>query len=184
MTTDDLIHRATSGTITADELASVAESLRNRKGDDYDHLLVLGRAGATQYRSDVEDFLNCPDDPMLSRLALQVLCRYWGLAEDYASDILRFVKGLEWDEDEDVRIMAISCSDSLLALPQHRDLLAEVYRIATDPDEDHVARQAAYSALAISIGVAPSELPSPARFNIDTDIDPRILEDAKTRLTG
>ena len=119
---------------------------------------------------------------MLARLALQVLCRYWGLADDYASDIRRFVAGLEWDEDYDVRIMAISCTDSLLASPQHRDLLGEVYSIATDSTEDDVARQAAYTALAISIGVSPSELPSPAKFDMAKDIEPRILEEVKKRL--
>ena len=183
MTTNDLIQRATSGTITMEELAIVAESLRNRVGDDYDNLLIIGRAGATQYRNDVEKFLKCPDDPMLSRLALQVLCRYWGLADDYALDIHRFVTGVDWDEDDDVRLMAISCSDSLLASPQHRNLLRDIYRIATDTNEEDTVRQAAYAALAISTGVSPTDMPSPAKFDIAKDIDPKILEEVKKRLT-
>ena len=45
MTTNDLIQRATLGTITSEELTDVAESLRNRVGDNYNNLLILGRAG-------------------------------------------------------------------------------------------------------------------------------------------
>ena len=182
MSTNDLVQRASMGTITSKELESVAEFLRNRAGDDYDHLLVLGRAGATQYRDIVEEFLQNEDDAMLARLALQVLCRYWGLTEEYKSQVQQFVSGTDWDEDDDVRIMAISCTDSLIANPQNSDLLAEIYRIATDQNEDDVARQAAYSAIAISSGIKPSDLPSPARFDFENDMDSKLLEDVKSRI--
>jgi len=184
MTTNNLIYRATMGTITAEELSKVASSLQARKGDIYEHILVLGRACATQFREDVESFLTCEDDPMLARLALQVLCCYWDLAQEYASEIKQFVSKIDWDEDEDVRVMAVSCSVSLLASAQHNDLLTEVYRIATDTREDAVIRQAAYEALAISAGKNILELPTPVRFNIDVDMDPKILEDIKRRISG
>jgi hypothetical protein len=42
--------------------------------DRYDLLFVIGKANALGHRRLVESFLETPDDPMLARLALQILC--------------------------------------------------------------------------------------------------------------
>jgi hypothetical protein len=182
MNTNELIRKASNGTITPQEVANVANALESGTGDEYRCLLILGRANAVRYRQLVERYLDRRDDPMLARLSLQVLCRYWGLASDYSEVLQKFIQKVDWDSEDDVRIMAISCCESIVAQKEHVDLLRLLYTIVCDPQEDSIAREAAYSALAISTGKAPSELPSPARFDIDTDIQEEVMKEIERRL--
>ena len=81
MNTKELVEKATNGTITKSEIKEAHEALVEKTGDEYDLLLVLGRSEAKQYKELVEKYLKANHDPMLARLSLQVLCRYWGLAD-------------------------------------------------------------------------------------------------------
>jgi len=66
---------------------------------------------------------------MLARLAVQVLCSYWGLASEYSGTLKEFIQRVDWDTEDDVRIMAISCCGSIVARKEHADLLGLLYRI-------------------------------------------------------
>ena len=183
MSVDDMIRRATAGTISPSEIDTVARSLEKGEGDEYDRLLILGRANAIEYRPLVEKYLDSPDDPMLARLAVQILCRYWGLASEYSDVLERFIRKVPWDEEEDVRVMAVSCCDVLLAKPDFKHLLEYIYELFQDESECSILRQAAYCAIAISVGKLPSDLPSPARFDFHKDIDPGVIAEAQRRVS-
>jgi hypothetical protein len=176
MNMQELISKATHGQLTQHELAAVVTSLDDDTEDTYTALLVIGRAGATQYRPVVERYLHSPNDPMLARLAVQILCSYWGLAVEYRDALERFVRKVTWDDEEDVRLMAISCMGYYLAQHQDRHWLTLLLTIFRNADEDQIIREAAYCSLAIAIGKSPLELPPASRhFDLEHDIDPTVL---------
>jgi len=159
MSESALIAKATPGKLSESELRRVAQGLASGTGDPYEALLVIGRANAKQHRALVERYLQCQEDPMLARLALQILCRYWGLTAEYREAVEQFVCKVPWDEDDDVRLMAIDCAGPFLArnrLPRLMSLLLQIFR---DDSERQIVREASYDSLALAAGKALEELP-------------------------
>jgi hypothetical protein len=183
MSESTLFARATQGLLSAGELHQVAQGLTSGSADPYDALLIIGRANARQYRGLVETYLQCDEDPMLARLAVQILCRYWGLTAEYQQALERFVRKVEWDQEDDVRLMAIDCAGSFLAenqSPRLLSLLLETYR---DKRERQLVREAAYCSLALASGKQLDELPSASRhFDLEADVDPSVIAAAEKLL--
>lgn len=179
MNSKELIEKASNGKIKQSEIKLVYEALVNHSGDEYDLLLILGRSEAKQYRDIVEQYLYSPHDPMLARLALQILCRYWGLASEYKDKLEKFIKKVEWDGEEDVRLMAIGCVADAFKKKPCPKLLSYVYYIYKNVEEDEITRGAAYETLALVSGLSPSELPQPHRFDLNKDIDPSVMKYAE-----
>lgn len=187
MSANELIAKATEGKLSPQELNDVVQGLVAGRFDPYDALLIIGRAGAKQHRRLVEHYLLASDDPMLARLAIQVLCRYWGLATEYQDALEQFVRKVDWDEDDDVRLMAIDCAGSLLAERKDRGLLALLLQTFRDDGERQIVREAAYCALALAAGKHPNELPAASRhFDLDRDIDRSVISriEATVRANG
>lgn len=179
----DLLARATAGTLSAREKKQVVADLEHGAVDPYDGLLVIGRAGMTEQRPLVERYLESRSDPMLARLAVQVLCRYWGLYSEYRSVLARFVGKVDWDTDDDVRLMAIGCAGSLLASLDDRPLLELLLSTFQDVEERQIVREAAYCALGEAAGKRPEELPPASRhFDLEGDIDPAVIAGTRARL--
>lgn len=179
----ELIAKASRGGLKPPEIHAIAKSIQAGTVDTYEALLVLGRSGAVEYRPLVEGFLSSPGDPMLARLALQILCRYWGLASEYAKELEAFIGKVDWDESDDVRLMAIDSSGELLRTNEHMDLLRVVYEIYDRPEERQIVREAAYCALATAVGKKPSELPPASRhFDLARESDPSVLAEVRRRL--
>lgn len=175
MNTKELIEKATNGTITKQEIKQVYNSLVSKSNDEYDLLLILGRSEAKEYKSIVESYLQAIHDPMLVRLSLQILCRYWGLAHQYLDELEMFIDWAEWDEEEDVRLMALGCVVELYKHAEYPMLLKAVYNVFKDEHEDSITREAAYETLALVSGVSPNELPQPINFDFDVDVDNAVL---------
>ncbi|HET7035762.1 MAG TPA: hypothetical protein VFI42_08800 [Thermomicrobiaceae bacterium] len=158
----------------------------------YRAMYILGLAGAFSpefqeirqtYRPLLETFLDDGSDPMMARLALQIMCDDWGYAADCREFLLRFIHGVVWDAEDDVRQIAILLTGRYLRSHRDPELLAVLIRIFEDQRGDDLVRQDAYLALADAVGRSWKELPSAAReFNVDTDTDPRVLVEAKQRL--
>jgi hypothetical protein len=131
-TTTALVEKAKSGTITDEEVAWAAEMLRRAgDGDDrYGLLYVIGRGFGTQYEPLVASFLESPNDNMLSRLALQILCGYWDMSAKYVEEIRRFLAGVPWDDDGMDRQVAISQAGEHLRTNQDDDLLRRLWEFA------------------------------------------------------
>src|SRR4051812_19227296 len=115
MNMTELIEKATTGSLEQDELEAVVECLQTNTCPRYEALLVIGRSGAVQYRDLVESYLDTREDPMLARLALMILCRYWHLSSEYQEQLEAFARGVEWDESDDIRLLAISILGTFLA---------------------------------------------------------------------
>jgi hypothetical protein len=183
MTKSEEVARATMGLLSKAELREVADVLHGRAGDKYHAMLVLGRASATEYRGLVEKYLDSRDDPMLARLALQVLGGYWGLTGDYLKQVERFVRKVEWDDEDDVRLMAIDCVGSHLANNSAPNLLSLLLTVFRDGSERQIVREAAYCALAVAAGVAQRSLPEASRhFDLERDVDQSVIEHAESSL--
>jgi len=179
MNTQELIKKASSGKISQNEIEKVHEALMQQEGDEYDLLLILGRAEAKQYKNDIEKYLNASYDPMLARLALQILCRYWGEAKNYKDVIKKFIESVDWDEDGDVRLMAIGCVTEVFKSEVSSELLRCVYNVFIDEKEGKVARGAAYEVLAIVSGKDLNDLSQPLHFDFENDVDPSVIEKIK-----
>lgn len=184
---DALLHRAKWEKLSQEEIDNVATELQQPEpeADRYILLFILGRAGALSYRWLVEQFLACEDDPMLSRKALEVLCDDWNDTARYLDQVLEFVLGVKWDEEEDVRPMAISIAGEYLRSHDEPRLLSELVRIFENEDEPQTMREGAYFALARAAGRDWKELPSAARhFDLSQDTDPSVLREARERLVA
>jgi hypothetical protein len=176
MSNEELIKKASKEGLSSKEADEIARGLRANTVDVYDGLLALGRAGAKQHRDLVERYLASNEDPMLARLALQVLCRYWGLAFEYRDTLRQFIEKVEWDEDDDVRIMALSCAGTLLASRADRQLLSLVFDVFRDSKQPQIVRETAYLSLAEAAGRRWSEVPSASRhFDLVQDVDTEVV---------
>ena len=183
MNAKDILRQLSQRGLREDELAEVARRLTSNEGDKYDWLLILGRSGATQYRPLVEKFLESPVDPMLARLAVQVLCRYWGLGESYEDTLVRFAHRVSWDEDDDVRLMAIDCLGEVLLRKPNDKLLGYLFELFESNQERQIVREAAYCAMARAVGTPVSNLPSAARhFDLAKDTDQAVIDTVMDRI--
>ena len=68
---------------TVDAVAATVALDATTDDDRYTGLFILGLTGARQYRSLLEGFLEEPDDPMLARISILGLARYWNEADRY-----------------------------------------------------------------------------------------------------
>lgn len=185
MSESDLVARASQGSLSERELKQVVQGLTSGNADPYEALLVIGRANAKEYRRLVERYLDCHEDPMLARLALQVLCRYWGLTADYQAALEQFVRKVDWDEDDDVRLMAIDCAGPFLAENKSPRILSLLLKIFRDESERQIVREAAYCSMALAAGKRLEDLPAASRhFDVKRDVDPLVLAATETALSA
>jgi hypothetical protein len=137
------------------------ENFKEENEDDlYTLIYILGRSEAWQYRKLVEKFLYYPEESMISRIALKTLCDYWGYTKDYLNVLKSFIKGVEWDEYELIRIVAIRIAEEYIRETHdtcHLKLLLEIFE---NEKEDEVIRIGAYEAIARAVGRDWNDLPS------------------------
>ena len=184
---EELLDRAKWGTVSDAELTRVAERLASTDpgGDPYTLLHILGKAGAMKYRALVESFLQRRDDPMLARLALQILGGFWGETDRYVSTLVEFAQGVAWDTENDVRQIALSLLGGHIR--KHGDIAAisVLLRVLDDQAVDTIVRDEAYFALARAMGKEWNELPPASRLlDWDSDIDESIILEARRRVAS
>lgn len=184
-THEEDMKRAKAGELNDQELDEIAASLRGEGfgRDRYECLELISAARATRFRGLVEALLDSPDDPMISRLALIVLCEEWNEADRYVPELKRFVRGAPWDQEGDVRLVAITTAGEVLRSIKDPELLEMLFDVFSDDGSDRVDREAAYCALARAVGEDWGRLPSAARgFDLEADVDPETLERVRRRL--
>lgn len=178
----EILKRIVNGGSASDyEIKAIYKNIKNNEGDLYSNLLTLGRAMATEYVDLVESYLVCKNDPMISKLSLQILCHYWGLTSHYKNHIVKFMRGVDWDIDEDVKIMAINCAEYFLRDNKDMIFLKELYFVFKN-DEDEINRAAAYKGLAAACGVDMRNFPSPYKFDLLKDVDLDIVNSVEMQL--
>lgn len=184
-TYEQLQKRVESSVLSPQELAMVASELQKSKPETTHSILlhILGSAYATKYRSLIESFLLSSQDPTLARLALDILCDDWKLAAEYRGQILLFMRGVPWDKEEDVRLMALSKAGQYLRSHSAPELLHELLHVFVNQHERQLIREVAYCALARAIGRNWDQIPPASRhMNWDTEFDPKVIQEAKQRL--
>jgi hypothetical protein len=183
---DTLLKAVAMRRLSDAEVDSVANELASgTAAEPYSSLLLIGRASAIRHKGLVEEFLDRHDDPMLVRLALQILCRFWDLTSEYQDLVATLMKGADWDDDDDVRQMANSIAGEYLRGHQHQEMLSELVRTVEDGRETQELRADSYLSLARAMGKEWNELPKVSRLPpLEKLIDPEIIEHAKRRLTG
>ena len=164
----DLLRKAKNYTITKEEFDYVvqrikASTLDNEDPNLYTLIHILGAASIgppdgsdtevpmdeiLKCRKLVESFLHYSKDPMVSKIALQVLCSYWGDTKDYIQEIKDFAKGVDWDFDEDVRMLAISEMGEQVRGTRDKQLLKILIQIFENPQENEIIQECVYTALA------------------------------------
>lgn len=181
----DLLEKAKWGKISRDELESVADELRHGsdEADPYTLLHIIGRSGEKSYRSIIEYYLNQKIDPMLARLALQILCDFWEEAEGYVDDLVSFAQGVPWDGEDEIRLTALSLAGEYLRSHQNPWLLQKLINIVEDINEREIIRESAYEGLSRAMQHEWGEILS-TTSNVDFDMikDSTIINSAKNRL--
>ncbi len=144
-----ILEQAKWGRLEPSQVDDVARALEEGEGDPYTLIHILGRAGATQHEELVAEFLDCEEDPMCARIALVVLVDHWGLFRKYRSRVFEFLRGIEWDvEDEgQVQLVAISSAGEFLRTQADRELLTTLRDLFNDARQPDLTRGAAYRAL-------------------------------------
>lgn len=165
----DLMRRVKINSLTRSEIDQVADRLVNDQGDDdaYSLLYIVGRSGGLWHEKLVASYLENPDDPMLTRLALQILCSFWKLSEKYVEYIDRFLTGVPWDADDEIRLMAISVSGGFLRDHNHLGIRTKLLSLLRDEHESGLVRESALEALARSLGRDWKEIIG----NLTADVD-------------
>jgi hypothetical protein len=156
----ELLQRVRWGKCSKKELARIAEELVHAPPDSDRYILlhILGESKQKTFRPLIEQFLNCDDDIALVKMALQTLCVTWGDAILYTDQLLRFLRGVDWDvlRGGHVILMAISIAGEFLRESKHPALLAELIDIYEK--EDDLFQDAAYIALGRTLGHSWSKL--------------------------
>ena len=171
--------------ITENELSKVAillesvdenlEGLGLSVDDIYSLLLVISRARAEKYRYLLERFLESKDAFTVSMI-LETLCLDWGYTEEYLERILNFAIGVVWDDEDDVRLMAVKILGEFLYSELHcghkkanvggdsikwiHPVMELLYGIFYDENAQSWVRQGAYYALCRASGKEWAELPA------------------------
>jgi hypothetical protein len=154
-----------------------------RNQDMYTLIEILGRAGSPKYQKVVEPYLHDVGNSQLTALAVKVLCWSWGLAREYREELLCFLKGVDWDVDDYVKLQAISTVGEDLRENSDDELLQIVYDIFSDDGERPVIRSSAYIALCRSEKIEWKDiLPAPRVVDSTTEVNRQVLERVERRL--
>jgi hypothetical protein len=158
----ELLEKAKDGLLSKHELDQVVAALKDpgTTADPYTLLHIIGRAMDASNEDLVASYLDYPQDPMLSRLALQILCNYWGLTSKYIDYVRRFLSGVDWDVDGDVRQVAASIAGEVLRTTWDDDLFRSLLDIATDENDLPEMRVTAIRALARALGCGWDDMPA------------------------
>ncbi|MGK5446743.1 hypothetical protein [Streptomyces radiopugnans] len=162
----EMLERAKSGKLGNEEfgvaMKAISGGCENQR-DLYTALHVVGIAGSPAQAEAVQRHLCTPADPMLSRLALQILCDYWGMSSDFLPELQSFLAGVDWDVDGDVREIAIPIAGRHLREVGGPVGLAQVLTdIAESEGELDLVREGALRALAAALGDSLLDVSSPA----------------------
>ena len=164
----DALTRSIEGRLSANEAKTIAASLSAQSSRNaYTYLHALGHARAVEQEAFVRPFLQRSDDPMLSRMALQVLCTYWNLSDKYREEVARFVEGVTWDLAQGgyVQLAAVGIAGDLVKAAGDAHLATMLARTVLNDNNPTVLRDAAYAALLLAEGRPYDDLPSASRLH-------------------
>ncbi len=173
----DLLQRARWGKLKPEEIDHIAQEIQKRRPalDRASLLHILSESKDKRHRKLVEKCLYS-GDVKLAKMALQTLCVIWGETAQHIEDILKFLRGVDWDTQQGghVILIAISVSGEYLRGGKNGQLLAELIDIYEK--EGSIFKDEAYVALVRSMGHSWSKA---LMKGIPAD---KLLKEAKARL--
>lgn len=174
------MEEAKNGTLAPDKIDYVAQQLFSSKHNLYTIIHILGRAKAIRYKVLIEPFLYYPDEPMVAKITLQTLCTYWDLTRDYLDQVKMFLRGVAWDNHNDVLVIAISIAGEYLRSTKDAELCQCLVYIFENSAE-HL-KSFAYYALARASGKHYNQIPNTEDILDqlqENSLDLSIIEQAK-----
>lgn len=150
---NELHQKVLHGLAAHEDLDTAADLLLHHpdKVDAHQVLAILGDGGATWHESTVASFLSTPHDPLVAAMAIQVLVCVWSdPLRRYRDWVLQCIRGLHWDVEQDVRLMAISCAGIYCRRDGDGEVASSLIGIAIH-DEDILFRETAAESLAIAM---------------------------------
>lgn len=174
----DLVDRVRDGKLSDAEVDLLVALLREHPDHarTYTRLNALGWLMRPDLASVVAPFLERADDPMLARLALQVLVHRFGLGLRFGDRVIEFADGVEWDDEDDVRLVALTCAGELAREGTRAPEMLRVLLRSIDADEDPMVRDSAYSGILRGLGRTWDETPGAGRVASGrVEIDPAVV---------
>jgi hypothetical protein len=154
------IEWADSGELSKESIIEIEKGIevlvkkieKSEPGDEANLYSLIHRLGKTgmnhidpiPYKKLIESFLFYPTAPMISAIALRTLCNYWECTEQYLDKVILFVKGVEWDKDEQVRLIAMSIAGRFCRHKPNQELFESLIDVFENPWEDNFMRSLAY----------------------------------------
>lgn len=157
---EELLAKAQEGRLEPSDIDTIIARLSSRSGDPYLLIHALGLGGTPSLASVVEPYLTSREDPLQARIALQVLCDFWGLAVRYRENVSSFIDGVPWDLEGDIRSMGISIAGEFIRDHNDVGLLRQLLDIVNNETEPMDTREWALRAVGRAIGLNHSDLPS------------------------
>lgn len=147
---DLLLEKAKESSISSAELTEIIKRIEHPANDNelYTLLHILGRNGNSSYRKLVERFLYYPSNPMITRIALKTLCSYFELTKYYLKELKMFMRGVEWDDAEQISSMAISIAGFYIRETGDKSIL----RILLEIFDKNPTDEDVYAAISEAIG--------------------------------
>ncbi|MEO3865083.1 HEAT repeat domain-containing protein [Rheinheimera fenheensis] len=180
-TPKEILEKAKWGKLSNDEVNWLGTAISTSNDIDlYTLIHAIGKAELKQYKGELESFLDYPNDPLISAITVRVLCGFWGLTDQYIDTIVKLLKGVDWDEDEDVKLEALSIIGNYLIKNRSPKIIKLILEIFENEENFNAVRSAAYCSLGRAFGKSWDELPAASKpMNFDTDVDSSIIEQAK-----
>jgi hypothetical protein len=154
--------------LTEAEASEVLEELRTSSSphQKYRMLHILWHGADSRLAHAVEPFLTCTNEVPLVWIALATLCGQWGLTGRYREHVLTFLRGVPWDKDNQIRLLAVTLSGKYLSDNQDSDLVRALIDVVERNEEyrDRVLRHSALVALGLAVGFDESEIPGVKRL--------------------
>lgn len=170
---EELCQEAKWGQLTSEEVAYVVKRMNACKLDDEEELIrliyILGHAYLEGHKSWVEKFIYYPKSTLVSQQALKALCNCWHLTADYLDVIKMYIRGVDWDESDEVRVTAIRIAGEFLRKKFDKELLQLLLLVLEklgetemlnekDEDERDFLKSCAYEAIARAMGKNHNEI--------------------------
>ena len=124
---------------------------------------------ALRYEPLVSRFLDYREDPFVAALALEILCSFWDKTEKYSTEVLRFLRGVDWDEFREVRQIAITATGDYLRDRSDPVLLKEILLLAAPGNPESIERRIAVESVAVALGEPLAEVINPDKGDISWD---------------
>jgi hypothetical protein len=145
--------------ITPEEIAYVAGRIKNyqkeERGDLYTLIHILGKSGAFEHRELIEKFIYESKDPFIVGIAFNAVLNYFDFILDYGNEIKVFMKGVDWDTDDDIRISALSTAGRYLTGIDDVEMLRCLIKTLEDVTEEEWIRESAFEGLATFVRWMP-----------------------------